>query len=532
MPANPKKIIILLASVQFIFTLDTTFMNVSISTLVKDLHTTVTSIQTAITLYTLVMAALMIAGAKIGDIIGRKRAFVIGLTIYAVGSLITSLSPNIQVLMIGWSLLEGIGASLAIPAMFSLITGNFSPGPDRAKAYGTLAAMGAIGAATGPIVGGLLTTYASWRLGFAGEVIISAWVLWQHAAIRDAVLGAAKPKFDFAGFVLSAVGLIMVVSGILLASSYGLIKSRGNLSIGGVQIAHVGGVSPTVIFVIVGIIILAGFIAWQVRQIRRGHPSLVNPKILKIRAVSAGISSVLMQQFLIAGVIFALSVYLQLAVGYNAFQTGLTLLPMSIALLIVANIGARLIDTFDPRSMVMGGFAILVVGVAFLGARVGHLSTGMEFFLPMVIIGVGLGLTASQLGNLVQSSVAQEYTSEASGLSSTFQNLGSSLGTALAGSIIISILISTSLSLIQSNTVLNSPEKTQYQQALTGSISVLSNQQVETKLAGQPTSVVNAVVSINSQARDKALGDVLVALAVIGLLGLVSSWLLPKRKPA
>jgi MFS family permease len=527
---SSKKVIILLASVQFIFTLDTTFMNVSISTLVQDLHTTVTAIQTAITFYTLVMAAFMIAGAKIGDIIGRKRAFIVGLSIYALGSLITSLSPNIQILTIGWSFLEGIGASLAIPAMFSLITGNYPPGQARAKAYGMLAAMGAVGAATGPIVGGLLTTYASWRLGFAGEVVISGWVLLQHKAIQDAPLGAAKPKFDFVGFILSAAGLTTVVTGILLANTYGLVKSRGNFSIGGVQIAHTGGVSPTIIFVIAGLIILAGFIAWQAREIRLGHPSLVNPKLLKIRAVSAGISSVLMQQFLIAGVIFALSVYLQLAVGYNAFETGLTLLPMSIALLIIANIGARLVDTFEPRSMVMGGFAILLVGVAWLGARVGHLGTGMEFFLPMVIIGVGLGFTASQLGNLVQSSVEQEYTSEASGLSSTFQNLGSSLGTALAGSIIISVLISTSLTLIQSNTVLNTSQKSQYTQALAGSVSVLSNQQVQTKLAGQPQDVVNAVVSINSQARDKSLSVVLVALAIVGLLGLVSAWLLPKRK--
>ncbi len=528
MSGKLKKILILLASVQFIFTLDTTFMNVSISTLVKDLNTTVTAIQTAITFYTLVMAAFMIAGAKVGDIIGRKRAFVLGLSIYAAGSFITSISPNIGVLMFGWSFLEGVGAALAIPAMFSLITGNFEAGESRAKAYGTLAAMGAIGAAAGPIVGGLLTTYASWRLGFAAEVVIAGAVLLQRKAIQDAPLGAAKPKFDFGGFVLSALGLTVVVSGILLASTYGIFVARDNFSIFGVQIAHAGGVSPTVEFVIVGLLILAGFVGWQVRQTKRDRPVLIEPVLFKSRTVRAGVSSTLVQYLLMAGMMFSLSLYLQLALGYTAFQTGLTLLPMSVAVLIFANLGAKLTDTFAPRSMVISGFAVLLTGVAFLGVRVGHLDSGMQFFLPLAIVGAGLGLTASQLANMVQSAVKADQTSEASGLNSTFQNLGSSLGTALAGSIVISIIIGTTQTLISDNTVLNSSQKAQYSEALTGSVQVLSNAQVEAKLEGQPADVTHAVVSINSEARDKALSDVMIALAAIGFLGVVTGWRLPK----
>lgn len=531
MDARLKKIILLLASVQFIFTLDTTFMNVSISTLVVDLHTTVTGIQAAITLYTLVMAAFMIAGAKIGDIIGRKKAFIIGLSIYAVGSLITSLSPNLTILIIGWSVLEGLGAALAIPAMYSLITGNFKAGPLRAKAYGMLAAMAAIGAASGPIVGGLLTTYASWRLGFAAEVVVAIFVLSQHKAIVDTPKPAVKPKFDFVGFVLSAAGLTTIVFGILLANTYGLLKSRGDYSIFGIQISHTGGLAPTIYFVIAGLAILVAFMAWQIYRNKRKKAVLINPEVLKVRAVKAGSSSILMQQFIISGVIFSLSIALQISLGYSAFQTGLAILPMSVLLLLFANIGSRLITVYPPRSIVMSGFAILVTGVVFLGFRVGHLNGGVEFLLPMSIIGIGLGLTASQLGNIVQSSVKPQFTSEASGISSTFQNLGSSLGTAIAGSVMIAILISTSTTLIAENTVLTSSQKEQYNSVLQSDAQIVSNAQLQAKLVNQPSEVSDAVVSINEQARDKALTDVVYVLGVIGTIGLITSWRLPKTKP-
>lgn len=528
MQPNSKRILLLLASVQFIFTLDTTFMNVSISTLVKDLNTTVTAIQACITFYTLVMAAFMIAGAKIGDIIGRKRAFVIGLSVYAVGSLITSLSPNVYWLAFGWSFLEGLGAALAIPAMFSLITGNFEEGPARNRAYAAVAAMAAIGAATGPIVGGLLTTYASWRLGFLGEVAVAALVLLQRKSIKDAPLDGAKPKFDFIGFLLSASGLTIVVTGILLANSYGIVVARKNFYLFGVQIAHTGGISPTIEFVIAGLIVLAGFVWWEARQVGRERPSLLHPALFKNRTVRSGASSILMQQFLMAGVIFTLALILQMSLGYNAFETGLTILPLSVAVLWSARTATKLVDTYAPRTLAMAGFAILLVGLGFLGFRADKVTSGWDFLLPLLIMGVGLGLVASQLTNLVQSSVKPELTNEASGLSSTFQNLGSSLGTALAGSIAIAVLISVTDGLISSNTTLNSQQKQQYTQAVDNNAEILSNQQIESKLSGQSQSVTNAVVSINSHAREEALSAALIALAVIGLLGLVTSWRLPK----
>jgi MFS family permease len=530
MSPEKKRVIILLAAVQFIFTLDTTFMNVSISTLVKDLNTTVSAIQAAITFYTLVMAAFMIAGAKLGDIIGRKRAFVIGLSVYAVGSLVTSLSPNIYVLTFGWSLLEGLGAALAIPAMFSLITGNFEDGPGRSRAYAALAAMAAVGAATGPIVGGLLTTYASWRLGFAAEVVVALLVLVNRKTIKDAAVEGPKPGFDLTGFVLSAVGLSILVIGILLANSYGIFKARADFYLLGIKIAHTGGISPTIEFAIVGLLVLAGFVWWQFRQTKNNKPALIAPVMFKNRTVRAGSASILVQQFLMAGVIFSLSLILQLSVGYNAFLTGLTILPMSVALLIVARTAAGLADTYAPRTMVITGFAILLIGTAFLGFRAGSVTSGWDFLLPLIIMGAGLGFTASQLSNLVQSSVRPEQTNEASGMSLTFQNLGASLGTALAGSVAIAVLISTSQTLITENTTLNAAQKQTYSTAVTSQAQLLSNQQIESKLGGQSQSTINAVVTINEQARQKALSWTVLALALAGLVGLVTAWRLPRRR--
>jgi MFS family permease len=529
MDNKAKKIILLLASVQFIFTLDTTFMNVSISTLVKDLDTTVTAIQGAITFYTLVMAALMIAGAKVGDIIGRKKAFLIGLSIYALGSLITSLAPNIQVLIIGWSVLEGMGAALAIPAMMSLITGNFAAGVERAKAFGIVAAMAAVGAAAGPIVGGLLTTYASWRYGFAAEVLVSLIVLSQHKAIKDTVANLKKTKFDYIGFILSAGGLTIIVFGILLANVYGIFVARSDYYLGNTQIAHQGGVSPTIIFVIVGLVILAGFLGWQIYRSRRNQAVLINPELFKVRAVKSGSASILMQQFIMQGVIFSLALVLQIVMGYNAFQTGLVILPLSIMVLILATIGARLSKNHEPRSITMVGFLTIVAGVLILGVRIGKLVDGIDYAIPMAIIGAGVGLTASQLGNLVQSSVKPEQTSEASGLSSTFQNLGSSLGTAIAGSVMIAIFVNTSVTLINQNTTFNSDQKTQLTQAFTSKAQIVSNAQIEGYLQGQPQNISNEVIQINAQARDKALSDVVIILGVLGIGGLITSSRIPRR---
>src|SRR5882724_11257813 len=254
-----SRTLLVLVSAQFIITIDTTFMNVSLSTLVVDLHTTVTGVQGAITLYALVMAALMIPGAKFGDIIGRKRAFITGLIIYAFGTTITSLAPSLPIFIFGWSILEGIGAAIMLPAMMSLIADNFEAGPSRSKAYATFAATAGVAAALGPIVGGLFTTYLSWRLAFASELLVAVFIFTQRHTLQEQALPGATPKFDWLGFAFSATGLITVVQGIILASDYGIFIARKAYVVAGYTLLQAGGTSPTIIFVLVGLSILTFF---------------------------------------------------------------------------------------------------------------------------------------------------------------------------------------------------------------------------------------------------------------------------------
>ncbi len=221
--------ILILGTAQFVMVLDSTVMNVSISQVVADLHTTVSGVQLAITAYTLVMAAFMLTGAKLGDIWGRRRAFSIGLAIYGLGSLTTALSPNVTVLLIGWSGVEGLGAVLVIPAIASLTAANYT-GRERALAYGLLGGIAGAGAAAGPLIGGFVTTALSWRVVFAAETVIVLAILTVVRRIGDRPAGE-RVKLDLVGAGLSALGLGLTVFAILKISTWGLFTPIGALTI-------------------------------------------------------------------------------------------------------------------------------------------------------------------------------------------------------------------------------------------------------------------------------------------------------------
>jgi len=434
-------LLIIMSAAQFIFTLDMTFMNVSITTLVKDLNTTVSGVQAAITVYTLVMAAFMIAGAKVGDIIGRRKAFFIGLCIYGTGSLITGLAPNLTVLIIGWSVLEGLGAALVMPAMISLVSANFTEDSARKKAFAVIPAAAAVGAAVGPIIGGVLTTYFTWRLGFLMEVLVVIFILLMRKKIKDSPFEGERPKFDYPGLLFSAAGLGILVYGIILAGTYGFFKCKVPYSIGGKEVLSVGSVSPTVLFVIAGLVILAVFIWWETFRHGRGKDTLINPELFKNLAVIGGVSTNLFQYFLMTGIMFSLCLFLQTVFGYDAFKTGLTILPLSITLFFVAIVGSKLSKRFDPKRIVQVGFLIMVAGAGLMGLGMGSRANGLDFLPAFLVLGTGLGLVASQINEIEQSAVSKELTGETSGLNYTFQNLGASLGTAIAGALIATFVV-------------------------------------------------------------------------------------------
>lgn len=526
-----KQILILLAMAQLILTLDTTVMNVSITTLVKDLNTTVAGVQSAITFYTLVMAAFMIAGAKVGDIIGRKKAFIIGLCIYGTGSAITALAPNITVLKIGWSLLEGLGAALVIPAMISLIASNFEAGPKRVKAYGTVAALAAVGAGIGPIVGGFLTTYASWRYAFAGEVIVVVYILIRRGIILDSKLEKTKPKLDWLGVGLIAASMMLIVQGILYASSYGLVRARQDFMVNGKVVIESGNLSPTVWLIAIGLIVLALFVAWEKLREKNNKYPLIHLSLFKNSVVNSGNGSIFATQFLLGGTMYALALFLQMQIGYDALQTGVTMLPLSLMILVLASRGSIMATKFAPRRIVQTGFVLVIAGTIWLGIKAGSTNSGWDLVPSLAFIGAGLGIIFSQLQNLVQSAVTTKDSAEASGLFATFQNLGMSFGTAISGVLLVSTLLITSTNAINQNTTLNSAQKQQLQSAYSSQAQIASDAQVAAATSNQPENVSQAVVDINAQARQKSLSVTFILLAVMSGLGLLSTIKLPANKP-
>jgi EmrB/QacA subfamily drug resistance transporter len=523
-------LLILMSSAQFIFCLDMTMMNVSISTLVKDLNTTTAGIQGAITFYTLVMAAFMMAGAKVGDIIGRRKAFLIGLSVYGVGSLTTSLAPNLPVLVLGWSILEGLGAALCMPAMVALVPANFAEGQARKRAFALIPAAGAVGAAAGPIIGGFLTTYLTWRLGFFLEVLVVIFILIMRGKVKDSPLEGERPRFDYLGVVLSAAGLGILVYGIILAGTYGFFRCNVPYTVNGKEVLAVGSVSPTVLFAIVGLAILAVFAWWETFRHGRGKDTLINPGLFKKLAVVCGVSTNLFLFFLMTGVMFSLCLFLQVVLSYDAFTTGLTLLPLTITLFIVAIAGARLSKRFDPKRLVQTGFIVMIVGAALLGLGMGKKVSGWDFIPAFLVLGTGLGLVASQINEIEQSAVMKEESGETSGLNYTTQNLGASLGTAVAGALIATILLSTSLSLIQQSTVLDPNQKSDIEQLVNQSVTEANSQALEDYLKEQPPEVVDEVASITTTSQRKAVGLDITLLALLAAFGFLVTLGIPRRK--
>jgi EmrB/QacA subfamily drug resistance transporter len=421
---NRKSWVVLavLGASMFVYVIDTTLMNVSISALVEDLGTTVGEVQAAITLYTLTMASFMLTGGKLGDIWGSKRAFRIGLVIYGIGTTITAFSPSIEYVILGWSILEGLGSALIVPAINTLVRANFK-GSKRASAYGTLFGIAAAGAAFGPLIGGWVTTNYSWRLAFAGEAVIVVIVLLSSGLLTDAPAVVPKPKLDVVGVVLSVTGMGMFVLGILQTTNYGW--------------SH-----PLVLGLIFGGLgVLAAFAWWVRRRERLGLPALVHPSIFRHRAISAGLPILSTQTFAQAGLLFLIPVFAQSVLGFDAFETGLALLPLSIGVLVTSVVTPSLGKKIYPKYIIQAGLVLLFVGGVILAESLADAVVGSDMALGLLIGGIGIGLVVGQLPNIILSGATQNEASEASGLQGTSQNLGMALGTAIIGTVILSVAL-------------------------------------------------------------------------------------------
>lgn len=514
-----------LASGQFLMALDSSVMNVSIATVASDLGTTVTGIQSAITLYTLVMASLMITGGKVGQIIGRKRAFALGCLIYGTGSFTTSIAPNLTVLLIGWSVLEGVGAALIMPAIVALVASNFGRA-DRPRAYGFVAASGAIAVAVGPLIGGLLTTYASWRWVFAGEVIIVAGIVLLARRIVDAP-PERHVRLDLVGTALSALGLGLVVYGILRAGSWGVVNPKPGAP-------SWLGLSPVIWLIIAGGLVLLGFLGWERRRRDRGSAALLDPAMLRNERLRGGLTSFFFMYLLQMGVFFAVPLFLSIALGLSAVQTGLRILPLSVALLVTAVGVPKLFPDVSPRRVVQFGFLALFAGIVSLTAAL-EVGVGPEVVTwPMLLAGLGIGALASQLGSVTVSAVPDEQSAEVGGVQNTVTFLGASVGTALAGAVLISALTASFFTGIQDNPAIPQELSSNAQVELASGVPFIPDDQLQTALAdaGVTGETASAIVDANEQARLDGLRSALSVLAVIALVALFFSSGVPTRQPA
>ncbi len=521
-------IVIILACAQFVMVLDSTVMNVSISKVVSDLDTTVAAMQTCITFYTLTMAAVMLLGAKLGDVWGRRKAFIVGAIVYALGSLTTALSPNIQILFLGWSVIEGLGAVLVIPAIAALVANNYS-GKARVTAFAIIGGISGAAMAAGPLIGGFVTTYLSWRYVFFFEVVIMAIILLFRGKISDTA-PVIKTKIDISSVVLSAVGMISLVYGMLQSKVWGWVNPLGAPEIFGHTITPLG-ISVVAYLLLIGVIFLKLFYDRQQALMRSGKQPLLDPKLLTIKQLRSGLSVLLSQYTIIAGVFFLIPVYLQMTLGYDALKTGMKIFPLSVSLIIFSVIGTRLVRLWSPRRIIRLGQCILIISSILLLSSVSLTLRGWLFGTALFTLGAALGLLASQIGNVNMSSVETEQTSEVGGLQGVFQNLGSSLGTALIGSVLIASLTTTFNNNVQASNLPSNIKGYVGSHSQTG-VAVIPVTEVNTLAESKGVSAANAssLAQIYSDSQIDSLRSAIFALIAIAVISLFFSKNIPNTK--
>jgi len=485
----------------FVLVVDTSLMNVSIASVVEDLGTTVSGVQSAIALEALVSAAFILIGSKVGDLIGRKRAYVLGLIGYAIGALAMTLAQGLLAIIIFWAIIGGLGASLLLPAMQSLIHGNFE-GAAQKKAYALVGAAAAIAAAVGPLLGGFITTYLSWRIAFLLEDVVILIVLSGMKLVRDVPYTGPR-QVDVVGAGLSIVGM----GGIVLSI---LVWQEGGEAVGAL--------------LLVGAAALAGLVYWLLRRKREEKPTLLDPDLFRAKLFRSGITQQMLQQIALGGAMITLPIFLQMVLEYNAMQAGLSLAPLSLSMFGVALLAGKAGGKRRPAGIIRLGFGLLTAGMVVLIPIVPRADSGWYFVIPLIVAGSGLGLLVSQLNNYTLSPISEERVSEAAGVNSAAGSFGLSFGLAFAGAIMLATLSFAFTHLAQDSTVLVPTEQQQVADALEHDAEVMTNTQLAEQLAGQPELVQAEIIRINTDARPFALQIALLVPVLAGLLGFLNSF--------
>lgn len=497
---------ILLAMAMFVLVVDTSIMNVSISAVVRDLDTTASGVQGAIALEALVSAAFILIGGKVGDLIGRKLAYVLGLLGYAIGAVAMTLAQGLTAIIVFWAIIGGIGASLLLPAMQSLIHGNFT-GAHQKRVYALVGASAAIAAAVGPLIGGFITTFLSWRVGFLMEAVIIAVVLSGIRLVKDVPYTGSR-AVDWVGALLSVVGMGGLVLGILVWQEGG---------------AYVG------VLIGLGAVALAGLVWWLRDRKRRQRATLIDPVLFESRLFRYGASGQLLQQVALGGTMIVLPLYLQMVLEYNALWAGLSIAPLSLTMFVVALLAGRR-GRGRPANVILLGFALLVAGIVILMPIVPRADSGWWLLAPLVIAGAGLGLLVSQLNNYTLSPISDERVSEAAGVNSAAGSFGLSFGLAFAGAIMLATLAFTFTARTDASTVLSDDQQQQVAAVLEEDAQLVSNTGLEELLADEPEDVQDEIIAINTESRPIALQVALLVPLLAGVLGILNAFRM-RRQP-
>jgi MFS family permease len=522
-----------LCAQQFNMSYDTVGMNVALSEIVEDLDTSLAGMQAAIAMYAVVMAAFMITGAKLADRWGRRRTFMIGTAVYGIGSGITALSPSLASLIFGWSFIEGLGSAFAQPALLTLATLNFT-GAARTRAFAAIGAMAGIASAIAPIVTGFFASYLTWRIPFALEVFLALWVLWlTRKHLAESRQEGPRQSFDLVGVALSAVGFATTVFGFILASTYGFWTARQDMVIGGATLFEEGGISPVPVIVGIGLLVLVLFAAWERwGRIRRGREPLVRLSILRLLPIRVGVMLTAAVFLVLAGLLFCVPVFLQINLGYSAIETGLTMLPLSFALLAAAMVASRLSARGIAQDrLVRIGFLALGIGCGVLASSLLLTATKLSLAPSLILVGLGLGIVLAIIQDFVQSASPPGLTSDVAGFSRSVGYLGSALGTAVAGAVLIGVLIGVGTTQVQQSPDLSAAQKDRFEATLERSTQAMSDTQVQAALQGQPPQVEREVAGIYAEARNTGMQAAAAVLGIVSLLAFLLAFRLKTPTP-
>jgi EmrB/QacA subfamily drug resistance transporter len=511
-----------------IIILDSTILNVSFSYILKDLHTDIKSLQWVITAYSLTIAALTITGGRMGDLFGRKKMFILGAVLFAIGSFIASISTSVNQMIIGESIIEGIGAALMMPATASLLASTFQ-GPARAMAMGVWGGVAGAASAIGPVIGGYLTTHYNWRWGFRINIFVVALLILGSMVIKEYRDERDKPRLDYVGVILSSLGLLSLVFGIIESSTYGWIKAKEIFEIAGHRI-DLGSTSIVLPALIIALVLLVGFVIWELLTEKKGKTPLVSMKIFANRQLSSAVSTVMITALGQAGMLFAVPIFFQAVRGLDAYSTGLAIMPASLTALIIAPTTALISRKVSPKLLIQLGLLAIAGGMFWIYKVINVDATAHDFLPAMIVFGAGIGMMMAQTNNVIMSSVAVYQAGEVSGVSNTMRQLGSTLGSAIIGAVMLTALTQNLSDGIKNSPVIPSQIKSSISQTVGSQSSSIEFYGATNLPKTLPPAVTSEITRVIHQSTSDSNKKALLYADGFMLLSFLISFFLPSKK--